>query len=354
MGLVGFLLGALLTLILRGLQGLTPVWDVGPGMVLAAFMSAGFFIWGMGGFDPRMSAHGEGHEEEHTPAEEPKPIALLSSTLWQLTTLLIVGLLVIAAVAWVPFGPALTITADPVASTTGIGFFDVNLFGIEIPQVSELVVFIAFIAIMMLSLLVVAGLLGRAFFGLAQGVATAQATPVSVMERQLFELPPGEAAAPAGQKGLPEALSITLFISAAIAIGLITYNVIMPIIATNVLGDGDILVLAEDAKFWLSVAAGLGLAAAIVRPRGNLMALAVYGAIAAALYPIFYHVAVGLVYLAFPSIGPITAEVQRQAASILNALLIPLLILRPKWITRFIGRVARELAKFLRWVGTVK
>ena len=113
--------------------------------------------------------------------------------------------------------------------------------------------------------------------------------------------------------------------------------------------------IADDARLLFSVAGALALAAGIARPRNNLMPLAVYGAMAAFLYPLFYHVLVGLVYTAvFPSFGEGTQEFQRVIVSLLNALIIPLIILRPLWVTRLIGRIARLLARFLRWVGTVR
>ncbi len=359
MAIIGFMVGALIVYLLRALQGLVPTWDPGVGMTLAAFTCAGFFVWGMGGFDPRMSVHGE-EAEHHDEAEEtPKPMALLASSTWQLVTLLIGFILVIAAIAWLPFGPALTITADPVASRTGIGFVDVELFGIQIPQVSELVIFAAFVIIMILSLVAVAGFIGWLFFSLSRGVAQAQATPYTPLDRQLFQLPSGQAviegdvpAAPA-RRGIPDAMRTPLFFIVAAAAFAVLYLLVMPIIAENVLGA--IVPIADDARFFFSLAGALAIGAAVAQPQGNLMALAVYLAAAFALYPIFYHVLVGLVYTAvFPNFGEGTQEAQRVVVSWLNALIIPLLVLRPVWVSRAVGRVARVLANFLRWVGTVR
>jgi hypothetical protein len=308
----------------------------------------------MGGFDPRMSVHGEPADtpEDTEPA---KPGALLTSTIWQITSILLIFMVVIGFVAVIPFGPALTITSDPVASRTQVGFVDIDLFGIQIPQVSELVIFIVLIIIMMVSLAVVAGAIGWAFYAMARGVASAQATPHTPLGRQLLEFAPGEAveaAAPA-RRTIPAPAAYVLFAIATVCIYYIVFQFIMPAVTSpNALGS--IVPFAPDAVWQLSLAIALGVAAAVVRPPNPLMFWAVFAAMAFALYPIFYHVAVGLVYLAFPSIGPITAEFQRVLASLLNAIIIPLLILRPKWFSRFIGRVARLLARFLRWVGTVK
>ena len=70
--------------------------------MLGAFFSAGFFIWGMGAFDPRMSVHGEEpeaitpetREEEETASG---PMGILVSNIWQITFWLVV--MVVLAVA---------------------------------------------------------------------------------------------------------------------------------------------------------------------------------------------------------------------------------------------------------------
>ena len=74
MGIGGFTIGVILAYLIRLAQGLepnaaAPYAFVGPALVLGAFISAGFFVWGMGAFDPRMSVHGEHAIQEH--AEEP-------------------------------------------------------------------------------------------------------------------------------------------------------------------------------------------------------------------------------------------------------------------------------------------
>ncbi len=71
MAIIGFLFGALLVIVIRGLQGLDPLWAAGPGIVMTAFTTAGFFVWGMGAFNPKMSVHGEAAEAEaHEAAED--------------------------------------------------------------------------------------------------------------------------------------------------------------------------------------------------------------------------------------------------------------------------------------------
>ncbi len=361
MGIVGFLIGALIVIIIRLLQGLVPAWDIGVGIVFAALFMAGFFVWGMGGFDPRMSAHGEEHEEEHAEpaAETPaKPFALLSSSIFQITTLLIGGLLLLFFVALLPGGPTLTITQVPLASTTAIGFWEVAAFG-QTFLLSEFVVFILFFIIMMVSLLVAAGAIGWVMTSLTKGVVNARAVSYTPLTRQLVELPAGnvaaladgEAAPAQAQSAIPDGARMPLFIALAVGIFAGMYLVIMPAFRQLMAG---VVPIADDTMWMWSLSAALGIGASIARPKHWVQPLAIYLSIVLLLYPIFYHVAVGLVYLAFPSIGPVTPEVQRVAASLVNALLIPALILRPKWVSIAVGRIARLLARFLRWVGTVK
>jgi hypothetical protein len=57
MGILGFTIGAVIAYGIRLAQGLepnaaAPYGFVGSAMVLGAFISAGFFVWGMGAFDP--------------------------------------------------------------------------------------------------------------------------------------------------------------------------------------------------------------------------------------------------------------------------------------------------------------
>jgi hypothetical protein len=66
MSILGFLIGMLLTIFLRTVQGLVPNWDAQLSIVLGGIVSTVFFVWGMGAFDPTMSAHGgEEHGDEH-------------------------------------------------------------------------------------------------------------------------------------------------------------------------------------------------------------------------------------------------------------------------------------------------
>jgi hypothetical protein len=171
MAILGFMFGALLVIVLRGLQQLDPLWAPGPGIVIATIFTAAFFLWGIGAFDPRLSVHGEAHDDEHPVAEAPaSPPALLSASIWQLATLLLIVLIALAAFALVG-GLTLTTTQDPLGSTTGSGYFTLALpFGGPEIALSELVVFAAFVIVMFLTLAAVAGGIGWLMHFLARSI----------------------------------------------------------------------------------------------------------------------------------------------------------------------------------------
>jgi Na+-transporting methylmalonyl-CoA/oxaloacetate decarboxylase gamma subunit len=180
MGILGFMLGALIVILLRGLQSLDPLWAPGPGIVMAVIMTAVFFIWGMGAFDPRLSIHGDPeveeavHEELATEAQKPRN--LLFSSVWQLATAVLVLAIVIGGFAVLPGGLALTQTVVPGASLTSVGYADVPLpFGGPTVQVSTLVIFAVFVIWAFISLAAVAAVLGWVFSYLSRGLVEVKA-----------------------------------------------------------------------------------------------------------------------------------------------------------------------------------
>ncbi len=175
MGLLGFLLGSLAVIILRGLQGITPLWDAGVGMTLAAFTTAGFFVWGMGAFNPAMSAHGEEAEavREKMNDENAPPRRLLFGASWQLATLVLILTVVLFAFASLPDGLTLTTTANPEASLTMAGMVNMEIGG-QIVPVSQLVIFVIFIIIMFLSLAAAAAAINWMMTGMSRGITEAK------------------------------------------------------------------------------------------------------------------------------------------------------------------------------------
>ena len=75
--IVGFIASLVIVYALRALQDMDPVWmnatsseGAQVGLVLAAFVSMGTFMWGVGAFDPKMSEHGDhADEHDHSPPE---------------------------------------------------------------------------------------------------------------------------------------------------------------------------------------------------------------------------------------------------------------------------------------------
>lgn len=176
MGILGFLVGVGIVVVLRSLQSITPAMDPQIALILGTFMSAGFFIWGAGAFDPKMNQHAhepvegeEDHHVDHAEEAEETPLSILSGYAWHLATLtlLIVGGL--AVFAMIPGSPMLQIVGQPEASAAGIGYNQMQLGG-ETVEVSQLTIFAGFIIVAFVSLVVVAGGLGYVFTGLSSGV----------------------------------------------------------------------------------------------------------------------------------------------------------------------------------------
>jgi hypothetical protein len=284
MGILGFLFGGLIVIILRSLQGLTPLWDTGAGIVLGVLMAAAFFVWGVGGFDPRMSVHGEAADEVDEEAEA-TPAGLLRGSIWQIATLLLLLLLAVAAFALLPGGLALTITADPLASTAQVGMFEMELpFGGPVVQVSQLVVFIVVIIIMFLSLGVAAAVISAILYALNRGIREAQT---------------GGTAALAVAGGPSEA-------------------------ALQTAGEGGAA----------RVAAGGGRSTL-----GTIIEIVKFVVLALILYLLFYYVLIGLVLPGSPLLMPL---------SLINAVIFALLILRPAVVLRTLGRVSGWLVRVLQ------
>jgi hypothetical protein len=169
MGVLGFLIGTAIVFVVRGLQSMNPLWDAGVGLIFGSLFAAGFFVMGIGAFDPRMSVHGE-HAHD-LPLEPETPFGLLSGLFWQIAALLV--LLVVLLMAAARLGPALMITDENAASVLDVGSVPVNLFGQDI-QMTTLTIFVIFVIILMVSLLVTAGIMARVFTFLAEGIAEAK------------------------------------------------------------------------------------------------------------------------------------------------------------------------------------
>lgn len=333
MGILGFLVGALIVIMLRGLQTLDPLWEPGVGIVFGALFCAAFFVWGIGAFNPELSVHGEEEEHAHTEekAEEAeKPTSILSSFMWQLITWTVISLIVLFAFAlW--GGLTLTVTADPLASTTAVGYFTLQLpFGGPEVLLSELVVFIAFMVWTFLSLAAAAALFAWLFHFLSRGLAQAQTG--------------GAAALPAGRTAgaLPARTGETPTVAQEpfpnLRAGQLTPPYPEP---KGLLGS------LFAWLFWL-VRTGINVLYVLIAPPvterttiGWIKSLALYAIVGIALYAFFYYVAIGLVLPDKALLVPL---------SLVNTVAVVFLILRPKYVLQLTGFIASVSARLVRWL----
>ncbi len=395
MGIIGLLLGVALVTAIRALQGLEPVQDPGVSLVLGGFTAVGFFLWGIGAFDPRMSEHA--HDPEHAEqlalalaeeeAEAP-PTTILGSYIWLLTTGLLVLLLVIVAFALVPGAPTLQTTSDPLGSTAANGFVEVQLLGHTL-IISQLLLLIGFVAFMFVSLAVVAGALGFIFFALNRGVAEVTAVPRTALGPGPLAAEDEQPAAAGGPLARIPARAVSLAL-AALA-GVVVLDLIIPfepglrvpsfsyILASLALlavfaliGWAVLSALLRLTRGWLWLARALitlavagaftALYAALVSGplptldllplviiNALLLALAALGggargalfvALGAALFVAFYYVLIGLVLVGAPD--------TLYWLSLANAVVIALVALWPRQVTNAVGSGARGLARWLR------
>jgi hypothetical protein len=178
LGVLGFLLGALIVIILRGLQSLDPLWETGPGLVMGVFMAAGFFVYGMGAFDPRMNAHGESHDDQASSATD-TPLAIIGSYMWKITTALIIVFVVVFGIATIPSGPVLRSVHQADAAAEAVGLVAVQLpFGGPEVMVSQLTILAVFVVFTLLSLFAAAVLIGLFMRYLTTGVKNPDGTAI--------------------------------------------------------------------------------------------------------------------------------------------------------------------------------
>lgn len=336
MGIVGFLLGALIVMVLRGLQSLDPLWSPGVGIIFGTLFSAAFTMWGIGAFDPKLSVHGEA--EHHDEVEEaPKPYAFLTDSIWQIATVLVLVFIALFAFAALG-GLTLKTTADPLASATEVGFFTLQL-PFDGPEVllSELVVFIAFILITFISLAIAAFLIAKAFTYLDTGIAVSKleaksgAAGLPSGSAAVAALPSGSAVQPASS-AKPSDLALNpvrvgVYLIVALAVFLVFNNVIFNTLFPQ----------TADVQLGLSLMIALGVASVAARP----FFIGLFLFLFVAMFYLFYWILVGLV---------VPVEPIRTVSSLASAFIFALLILRPTLLLQTLGRIAALVARFLRWL----
>lgn len=223
--LLGFAVGALLVMLLRQMQGLTPVVEPGVILVLTPFTTIVGWLWGIGAFNPKWSEHGE-HTEHHgtegaiivaddeQAVEEPSPAAYLFSTLWTVLTYTLLLFILVYAIAALPLGLYVQTTTEPAAAAAVVDS-DMTFaypFGLGEFQASQLTVLLGFVAFALVSMLLFAGLIGLFFVKSHEQVATVQQMDTASEGGSGFKLVPrfiGRASkrvARALREGLPKTL----------------------------------------------------------------------------------------------------------------------------------------------------
>jgi hypothetical protein len=226
LGILGFLVGTGLLMLIRALQSLDPVLDTQLAIVMGSLFCAAFFVWGIGAFDPKMSEHahepGDEHalahaEEEHEPET---PMQILSGYMWLFVTLLLVVILVVAFFGFLPQGPALKTVSDPMGDVAAIGMFTIDI-GDQVLVVSKLTALIAFVIFMFVSLLVAAGAIGLLITTISEGSKEARATTRTALGPGLLGDQPGI---------VPRLLFIVIFIGLTVVLYLLFYYILIGLI----------------------------------------------------------------------------------------------------------------------------
>ncbi len=387
MGILGFLVGMVILVVIRGLQGLTPLMDPELAVILGTVLSAGFFVYGMGAFDPQMNQHAHEPapgEEDHALAvveeEQPaQPQQILGSYLWLLSSILLALIIVIVFFALLPEGPALRTVQGPDGNVSAVGYVPIPI-GSETYYFSQLTVLLGFVIFMFISLAAVAGGLGFVLFSLNQGVVTVKDMKQTVIEADPLENVPatsqnlirwgvGSVVVVAGFALIDllltppitnEFATLSFFLAAGglFTLAFILLGSIIRFVAGRtgwpwlvralvVLGVIHGVLGLAFVVIWFLLS-GLSLPAAVVFNLIVLLALvgtrmtvgALFAILSGILLPLFYFLLIGLVV---PFAPPLLFIISAS-----NALLIAALVLRPKFLTRWVGYGAAWTAKQLR------
>ncbi len=389
MGILGFLAGMGLLVLIRYLQSLQPYMEPQLGIVLGTALAAAGFIYGMGAFDPLMNTHAhepaEGEEEHaHEEAEEEAeddPDRVLGGWLWLSSSLLILLLIVIAAFALLPEGPGLRISGDPLADFASIGVVQLQL-GDATFEMTQLTLLAAFVIFMFLSLGIAAGAIGLLMHTLHNGLTIVSDVGHTPMQRELLAGDtPGDTPALLRQGilvaavvavfaaldrlvGTPvtnEFVTLSFFIGAAAVFtwSLLLLGLVVRIVARQLhwawviralvilTVAGVTLNVIDFVVIWLVVsqfnpttAAVFNLVLLLALAATGMRAALWFSIVSGILLPLFYFVLIGLVV---PFAPPLLFGISAG-----NALLITALVLRPKFLKDWLGRGAGWAAIQLR------
>jgi len=352
MGIIGLIAGLLFVIVLRGLQGVDPVWDSQIGFVVGAFSASFAFVWGMGANDKRMSQHPhepevdtetglvlyephEEHADEEAEFEQTPPGRVLSFNIWQVTywqILLFVGLF---AFATLPTGLNLQITGEAGGNTAAIGYFEFYIPFTETPvQVSQFTLFAFFVFFTLASLFAVSWAIGRMFLSLSKNVNEARTAPNAV-GRYTFALE--------GVKSRQVPLPIQL-IALVVVYGIfivVGYNFVFGDFL-SFFSDPDILRIMLTVSFTLLGGSLVYYAIFQTDLSKNLVMVGVLFTSIFMTYIISYHILVGFV-LYSPD-----WELIKIFASLGNAVALGSLIfylIYPKKVNLWVGKTARNLLR---------
>ncbi len=190
MGFVGFLAGALIVLVVRGLQNMDPLWDPEVALVLCAFTTSGFFLYGIGAFDPRASLHGEeAVARAYAQQEERSPASILFAYVWRISAIVALVFVGLFAFANLPTGFTIVRQGEALGSYIANGYSTLPLpwggvleIGGQPVVFSEFTLLVIFAIITVISLIVVAGALGFLFYFLNRNTQMVRATPPAESE----------------------------------------------------------------------------------------------------------------------------------------------------------------------------
>lgn len=198
--ILGFVIGELIVIGLRTLQGLPP-WDPGVALILAPFTLMAGWMWGIGAFNPKLSEHGDhGHDDHahettalatveegetaivaheadaHHEEEEQSLSSMFFLEIWRATSLPLILLAIIFGFANIPGGFYLRVAdeaaAEPTAFDNAVSF-TMPFFGTI--ETTQLALFLAFVGWTIVSLLLVASVLAFLVYKGHEQVQVAQA-----------------------------------------------------------------------------------------------------------------------------------------------------------------------------------
>jgi len=345
--ILAFVGSLIFVMLVRYLQDVTPLFDPGVGMILAAFVASFAFVWGMGGADPRMSTHPHEpavdpetgliipaeEDDHHEDAEEAdEPLSVLGYSIWQVSFLTIVVLSLIGVFVLFPTGFTLQTTNDPDANVAAIGdeAWEIPIIGVE-TELSQLAAFSILIVFTFAILFIIGGGIGLMMTSLSTGVKEVAETEQTALPSKNERL---EAAQSAAGVGIADLVKFA-------GLALVLYWLLDTLLVGTPVPDPAWLRVGLSAFFAVTFAAYFTMKPLLVRTVGErVINLVLFLGATGGLYTAFYYVLIGL---AIPN-----PESLRWWLSVINAVAFAAIIVYPSVIIQSVGRFAGSAAKALR------